>query len=103
MKNWITHQNSTIDLDSVQSFHIDYISFKQEYVSNYPVGYTPSNHFAIIFHFNNHKVDWKFDNNEEAQKVFNSLQEKIGINTLQEKPAIDFTALFAQDTDYGNL
>ena len=89
MKNWITHQNSTIDLNSVQSFNI--------------AEYTPSNHFAIIFHFNNHKVDWKFDNNEEAQKVFNSLQEKIGINTLQEKPTIDFTALFAQDTDYGNL
>ncbi len=40
MKNWITHQNSVIDLNSVQSFNI--------------VEYTPSNHFAIIFHFNNH-------------------------------------------------
>lgn len=85
MANWITHNNSTIDLDLVQSFNIEYISFKQEYVYlcesgypvRYPVGYTPSNYFAIIFHFNNHKVDWKFDSNEDAQKVFISLKEAI--------------------------
>jgi len=80
MTNWITHQNSTIDLDLVQSFNIDHISFKQEYMSGYPVD-SPSNYFAIIFHFNNHKADWKFDSYEEAQKVFTSLQEKIGVNT----------------------
>lgn len=87
MANWITHQNSTIDLDLVQSFNIEYISFKQEYeyfylcesgsLSCYPVEYTPSNYFAIIFHFNNHKAEWKFDSYEEAQKVFISLQEAI--------------------------
>jgi len=81
MTNWIKYQNSSINLDLVQSFNIDHISFKQEYISGYPFGYTPSNYFAIIFHFNNHKADWKFDSNEEAQKVFTSLQQVIGVNT----------------------
>jgi hypothetical protein len=65
MATWLSLEESVIDLDLVQSFHI-------------------SNQ-QIIFHFNNHKVDWNFDNNEEAQKVFTSLQKKINADISHTK------------------
>jgi hypothetical protein len=55
MTNWVSLKESIINIDSVQLLEI-------------------SNR-RIIFHFNNHKTDWKLDNNEEAQKVFISLKE----------------------------
>jgi hypothetical protein len=65
MTHWVSFKESTINLDSVQSFH--------------------KSNQQIIFQFNNNKITWNFDNSEEAQKVFTSLQKKIGVDISQTK------------------
>lgn len=86
MATWISLNRFAINIDLVKSFYRGsgpYIEF------NYIDGSEP--------------FRWSFNNHDEANEAFNSLTKQIAISTSQEKPAIDFTALFAQDTDYGNL
>lgn len=88
MTNFITYENSTIDLDLVKSFcvgTIDYDNrpelFNSETGSITKWGFSQRNDNQILFNLG--EIKWSFENNEEAKKAFDFLQEAVKAQNLE--------------------
>jgi hypothetical protein len=87
MTNFITYENSTINLDLVKSFcvgTIDYDTRAKADDSNgieCRWGLSQRNDNQILFNLG--EIKWSFENNAEAKKAFDFLQEAVKAQNLE--------------------
>ena len=88
MTNFITYENSTINLDLVKSFCVGTIDYDNRHkYFDYKTGNVAESGFSqrndnqILFNLG--EIKWSFENNAEAKKAFDFLQEAVKAQNLE--------------------